>query len=204
MYRIGLVSHATLRSATLTPCYHRAVKKILSFSFFPVSVMPFERFVQTGRIAKASAGPLKGRLVAIVDVIDQNRVLVDGPLTGVPRQEYRLNNLHLTKYRIKFPYTAPTRIVRKAWTESDLKAQWKVSPWSVKAQNICKRSSLNDFDRFKLRYAKRQRNKLLTIAFNTLKKRTKADGTPRVLKKDRRERLRAEKAKGGKKAAAKK
>lgn len=66
------------------------------------------------------------------------------------------------------------------------------------------RSSLNDFDRFKLRYAKRQRNKLLTIAFNTLKKRTKADGTPRVLKKDRRERLRAEKAKGGKKAAAKK
>jgi len=66
------------------------------------------------------------------------QVLVDGPLTGVPRQEYRLNNLHLTKYRIKFPYTAPTRIVRKAWTESDLKAQWKVSPWSVKAQNICK------------------------------------------------------------------
>ncbi|XP_065720223.2 large ribosomal subunit protein eL14 isoform X3 [Drosophila suzukii] len=167
-------------------------------------LLPFERFVQTGRIAKASAGPLKGRLVAIVDVIDQNRVLVDGPLTGVPRQEYRLNNLHLTKYRIKFPYTAPTRIVRKAWTESDLKAQWKVSPWYVKAQNICKRSSLNDFDRFKLRYAKRQRNKLLTIAFNTLKKRTKADGTPRVLKKDRRERLRAEKAKGGKKAAAKK
>ncbi|BFF97979.1 60S ribosomal protein L14 [Drosophila madeirensis] len=166
--------------------------------------MPFERFVQTGRIAKASAGPLKGRLVAIVDVIDQNRVLVDGPLTGVPRQEYRLNNLHLTKYRIKFPFTAPTRIVRKAWTESDLKAQWKVSPWSVKAQNICKRSQLNDFDRFKLRYAKRQRNKLLTIAFNTLKKRTKFDGTPRILKKDRRERLRAEKAKGGKKAAPKK
>lgn len=56
----------------------------------------------------------------------------------MPRQEYRLSNLHLTKYRIKFPYTAPTRIVRKAWTESDLKAQWKVSPWSVKAQNICK------------------------------------------------------------------
>lgn len=44
---------------------------------------------------------------------------------------------------------------------------------------------MNDFDRFKLRYAKKQRNKLLTIAYNTLKKRTKADGTPRILKKDR-------------------
>uniref|UniRef100_A0A0K8VV65 Large ribosomal subunit protein eL14 n=1 Tax=Bactrocera latifrons TaxID=174628 RepID=A0A0K8VV65_BACLA len=100
--------------------------------------MPFQRFVQTGRIAKCSAGPLKGRLVAIVDVIDQTRVLVDGPLTGVPRQEYRLNNLHLTKYRIKFPFTAPTRIVRKAWKDSDMKAQWKASPWSSRSQNICK------------------------------------------------------------------
>lgn len=54
-----------------------------------------------------------------------------------------MNNLHLTKYRIKFPYTAPTRIVRKAWIESDLKAQWKVSPWSVKAQNICKVCTLS-------------------------------------------------------------
>ncbi|XP_073843707.1 ribosomal protein L14 [Musca autumnalis] len=166
--------------------------------------MPFQRFVQTGRIAKCSAGPLKGRLVAIVDVIDQNRVLVDGPLTGVPRQEYRLNNLHLTKYRIKFPFTAPTRIVRKAWTESDMKAQWKVSPWSTKAQNICKRSQLNDFDRFKLRYAKRQRNKLLTVAFNALKKRTKEDGTVRKIKKDRRDRIRELKSKGIKKGAAKK
>lgn len=47
------------------------------------------------------------------------------------------------------------------------------------------RASLNDFDRFKLRYAKKQRNKLVTIAYNTLKKRTKSDGTARVLKKDR-------------------
>ncbi|XP_037939802.1 60S ribosomal protein L14 [Teleopsis dalmanni] len=166
--------------------------------------MPFERFVQTGRIAKCSAGALKGRLVTIVDVIDQNRVLIDGPLTGVPRQEYRLNNMHLTKYRIKFPFTAPTRIVRKAWVDSDLKNQWKTSAWSAKATNVYKRSQLNDFDRFKLRYAKRQRNKLLTVAFNALKKRTKDDGTPRVLKKDRRDRIRELKAKGIKKGAAKK
>ncbi|XP_055911429.1 60S ribosomal protein L14 [Eupeodes corollae] len=164
--------------------------------------MPFQRFVQTGRIAKCSAGPLKGRLITIVDVIDQNRVLIDGPLTGVPRQEYRLNNLHLTKYRIKFPFTAPTRIVRKAWVDNDLKAKWKSTPWSIKSQNICKRTRLNDFDRFKLRYAKRQRNKLLTVAFNALKKRTKSDGTTRVLKKDRRAKIlksKAEKKAGGKK-----
>ena len=161
-----------------------------------MQLRPFQRFVQTGRIAKCSTGPLKGRLVAIVDVIDQNRVLVDGPVTGVPRQAYRLNNLHLTKHRIKFPFTAPTRVVRKAWIDSDVKGQWKASQWSQKAQNVSKRSRLNDYDRFKLRYAKRQRNKLLTIAFNALKKRTKPDGTPRILKKDRRERIRELKATG--------
>ena len=166
--------------------------------------MPFERFVQTGRIAKLFSGPYKGRLVAIVDVIDQNRVLIDGPLTGVPRQEYRLNNLHLTKFRLKFPYHAPTRVVRKTWSDSDLKTQWLASQWSSKAKNVVKRTHMNDFDRFKLRYAKRQRNKILTISFNALKKRTKFDGTPRTLKRDRREHLKSLKAKGVKKVAAKK
>uniref|UniRef100_A0A0K8TQF2 Large ribosomal subunit protein eL14 n=1 Tax=Tabanus bromius TaxID=304241 RepID=A0A0K8TQF2_TABBR len=167
--------------------------------------MPFQRFVETGRIAKCSAGPLKGRLVAIVDVIDQNRVLVDGPFTGVPRQEYRLNNLHVTKFRVKFPFNAPTRVVRKAWKEFNVKAKWRETAWSQKAQAIRKRTIMNDFDRFKLRYAKRQRNKLLTVAFNTLRKRTKYDGTPRKLKKDRKEKfakLKAEKA-AGKKPEAK-
>jgi len=141
--------------------------------------------VETGRIAKCSAGPLKGKLVAIVDVIDQTRVLVDGPNTGVPRQEYRLSNLHLTRFRLKFPYHAPTRVVRKAWNDADLKTQWKSTHWSQKSITIRKRTQLNDFDRFKLRYAKRQRNKLLTVAFNALKKRTKYDGTPLKLKNDK-------------------
>lgn len=62
---------------------------------------------------------------------------------------------------------------------------------------------MNDFERFKLRYAKKARNKLLTAAYNTLKKRTKADGTAKTLKKDRKVRIEAAKAKGGKKGGKK-
>lgn len=62
------------------------------------------------------------------------------------------------------------------------------------------RTSLSDFERFKLRYAKKQRNKLLTAAYNTLKKRTKPDGTEKKLKKDRKAKIDALKAKGGKKS----
>lgn len=34
----------------------------------------FKRFVEIGRVAYVSFGPNAGKLVAIVDVIDQNRV----------------------------------------------------------------------------------------------------------------------------------
>lgn len=85
-------------------------------------------------MAKASIGPLKGKLVVIVDVIDQNRVLIDGPCTGVARQEYRMNNLHLTKFKLNFPYTAPTRVIRKAWTEADISAKWAQTVWAKKSK----------------------------------------------------------------------
>jgi len=42
-------------------------------SFFK---QPFQRFVQSGRVAYVSDGPYKGKLVTIVDIIDQNRVRI--------------------------------------------------------------------------------------------------------------------------------
>lgn len=46
------------------------------FIIFVLSLQPFERYVQTGRVVKCTAGPLRGRLATIVDVIDQNRVSI--------------------------------------------------------------------------------------------------------------------------------
>ena len=49
--------------------------------------MPFKKFVEIGRVAVLNGeGPNKGKIAAIVNVIDQNRVLVDGPTSGVLRQ----------------------------------------------------------------------------------------------------------------------
>jgi hypothetical protein len=48
--------------------------------------MPFKKFVEIGRVAYINAGPEAGKIAAIVNVIDQNRVLVDGPTSGVRRQ----------------------------------------------------------------------------------------------------------------------
>lgn len=65
-------------------------------------------------------------------------MLVDGPETGVPRQAYRLNNLQLTKFSVKFPYHAPTRVVRKAWKTADIKTKWENSAWAQKSKDVKK------------------------------------------------------------------
>ncbi|RZB39858.1 60S ribosomal protein L14, partial [Asbolus verrucosus] len=137
---------------------------------------PFQRFVETGRIALVADGPYKGKLVSIVDVIDQTRVLVDGPGSNVPRGQIRLNQLHLTKFRLKFPFTSSTRIVRKAWNDAKIDEQWENSVWAKKVAAKEKRAQLTDFDRFKLRRARSRRNHIRTIAFRNLKKAASRNG----------------------------
>merc|ERR1712029_429584 len=114
--------------------------------------MPFHRFVEIGSIA------------AIVDVIDQNRVLIDGPQAGVERQEYKIKSLHLTPLKITFPSSARTKVVRKAWEDEKVSDKWAESGWAKRMQMKARRQGLNDLDRFKLMKAKSARNKILAKA----------------------------------------
>ncbi|XP_066148342.1 large ribosomal subunit protein eL14 [Euwallacea fornicatus] len=139
--------------------------------------MAFERFVETGRVAVVSDGPNKGKLVSIVDVIDQTRVLVDGPETNVPRSQIRLNQLHLTKFRITHPFSASTRVVRKAWKSEKVLEKWENSVWAKKVAAKQKRAQLTDFDRFKLRRVKSRENKIRTARFLVLRKAASRNGT---------------------------
>ncbi|XP_053672129.1 60S ribosomal protein L14, partial [Anopheles nili] len=133
-------------------------------------LQPFTRFVETGRIAKCAVGKYKGRLVCIVNVIDQNRVLIDGPTSGVPRQQYSVNHLHLTKFRVRFPYTAKTRLVRVALEKFDIKKKFGETRWHERSVAKAKRFHMNDFDRFKLRLARRERNRIVGAEYKKMKK----------------------------------
>lgn len=126
-------------------------------------------------MAYVADGPFRGKLCSIVDVIDQTRALVDGPESGVPRGQMRLNQLHLTKLKIKFPFTDRTKAVRKAWKKSKIDEKWAGSQWAQKIAAKRKRRSMTDFDRFKLRKARQIRNKIRTVAYYRLKKRAAKD-----------------------------
>merc|ERR1711953_752965 len=116
--------------------------------------MPFKKFVEIGRVAVLGQGPDAGKIAAIVNVIDQNRVLIDGPTSGVRRQEYPLKQLEANK----------------------VDDAWKNSTWAKRLELKAKRGGLNDFDRFKLRKAKSARNKIVAKALNTKKKQLRKAG----------------------------
>merc|ERR1712038_606484 len=134
------------------------------------SKMVYQKFVEIGRVAYIAFGPDEGKLAVIVDVIDQNRALIDGPCSGVARRQISFKYLHLTDYVIKIGNSARKASVMKAW---------------AKAEITQKRTLLTDFDRFKLMKAKQTRNRIINVEFKKLKAEAKkaSPKAPRVNKK---------------------
>merc|ERR1712158_338038 len=98
--------------------------------------------------------------MGVVDVIDQNRVLLDGPCSGVKRQAYRIKNLHMTPLVTKFPFSARSKVVRTAWENDGITKKWEESAWAKRM----------------LMKAKSARNKILAKAVNIKKKKMSKAG----------------------------
>jgi large subunit ribosomal protein L14e len=136
--------------------------------------MPYDRLVQVGRVAYVAYGPNKGKICCITNVIDQTRVLVDGPSSHVRRQALNIKSLHLTKYVLKLLPGARSSTVKAHWDKNDVNKKWQESRWFKKLQAKHLRSKTTDFDRFKLLHAKQAYNRILNDEYNRLKKKSKA------------------------------
>lgn len=115
-------------------------------------------------------GPLVGKPVVIVDIVDQSRALVEGPTSGVPRQVVSFRRLQLTDFKIALPRAAGTKALLKASKKSELEKQWLASPFAKKQDSRMKRANMTDFDRFKLMLAKKKRRVMVYREVNKLKK----------------------------------
>lgn len=133
--------------------------------------MPFTRFVEIGRVAMINYGPDEGKLCTIIDVVDQNRALVDGPfaITGVHRQVVNFRRLALTDYKVKISLNARAKSLKKAWAAAGVMEAWQKSAWASKRARRSARSELSDFDRFKAMLEQKSRSKKVNNAFNKLK-----------------------------------
>ncbi|KFD49991.1 hypothetical protein M514_09084 [Trichuris suis] len=131
----------------------------------------FGLLAQIGRICYINDGRDKGKLCAIVNVIDGNHALIDGP--EVKRQAMNFKSLHLTRLRLKMTHEDKTKTVLKHWKEQGIDDKWMATKWARREKQRLIRASLNDFERYKVMKAKRSRNRLLRIEMGRLKRAAK-------------------------------
>ncbi|KAL3860694.1 hypothetical protein ACJMK2_010785 [Sinanodonta woodiana] len=141
------------------------------------------RFVEIGRVAYIAYGPDKGKLCVIVDVIDQNRALIDGPCSNVARKQMNFKALHLTSFKLKIPRSVRSKGVRKAWEKDEISKKWEETTWAKKIATREKKAQMSDFDRFKLMKAKQARNRLINVEFGKLRKAEKKSPPAKKVKK---------------------
>eukprot|EP01059_Diplonema_ambulator_P011320 TRINITY_DN21268_c0_g3_i1.p2 TRINITY_DN21268_c0_g3~~TRINITY_DN21268_c0_g3_i1.p2 ORF type:complete len:157 (+),score=53.13 TRINITY_DN21268_c0_g3_i1:55-525(+) len=122
------------------------------------------RFIEVGRLVLITKGKYENKVATILDVVDQNRVLVDSPAlkdsgvwTGVPRHVASLKDLEPTPVTTKIQ-----RGLRVGGLVKELEAQntigkWSELAWAKKITFHAARANINDFDRFRVDRARRQR-----------------------------------------------
>lgn len=154
--------------------------------------MPIKHLVEIGRIAYIGYGRNSGKPAAIVDVIDQNRALIDGPCSKVVRQPIRFKRLRLTKHKINIDHSAPTRVVKREWEKDEITKKWKEGFQFKKLVADNRRKDLSDYGRFKVYKLKQKYNQIVK------------DKVARNLSKDVRAKRAAKKGGAKKSAKAKK
>ena len=126
--------------------------------------MVFKRYVEVGRVVLINYGPETGKLATIIDIVDGNKCLIDGPseITGVGRQVISYTRIALTDLTVKIQRNARQGTLKKAWAEADTLNKWDSSSWAKKLAAKKRRASLSDFDRFKNMVARKQKNEIIS------------------------------------------
>ncbi|KRZ06635.1 60S ribosomal protein L14 [Trichinella zimbabwensis] len=119
----------------------------------------FDVLVQIGRVIYIARGRERGKLAVIVNVVDGNRALVDGP--GLKRQMINFKNMLLTKMTLKITHYDKTKAIIAAWEKANINELWSKTKMAQSRRRSALRAKMSDFDRFKLMKAKQARNRIL-------------------------------------------
>ena len=143
--------------------------------------MPFKHFVEIGRSVYVNYGKDQGKLAVILDILNENRVLIEGPESNVERQVIPIRRLTLTRFRVPVLKNQRSGFVRKAIQKFKLQEKWGQTGAAKKLVAKAKRASLGDFDRFKVMLLKKRLNKTVVAKANKLRN---EGGKPAAPKKE--------------------
>jgi large subunit ribosomal protein L14e len=128
------------------------------------------RFVEIGRVVYINYGPDLGKLAVIVDIVDYNRAIVDGPSTGVARQQLPLKRASLTEFVIPLKRNQTSKSVAKAFAEASIAEKWAETNTGKTQAARLRKASLTDFERFKVMLAQQKKSLLVRQELRKLKK----------------------------------
>ena len=120
--------------------------------------MVFKKFVELGRAVLINYGPLTGKVAVIVEIINTSRVLIDGPTTGVRRQEMSLRRLSMTDFVLDITKSLKSISLKKAVEDFGLIKKWEATSYGKKLIRASTRAKLTDFDRFKVMVLRKKVN----------------------------------------------
>jgi len=133
--------------------------------------MVFEKKVQLGRVVYVAKGKHEGKLAVIVNIIDNNRALVDSGDATMPRCVMNFKDLQLTRILSnKIRFNQRNGSVKKVWNDEKINEKWSSSTWAKKIAKRALRANMNDFDRFKLFKAKQTRNRIIRLEMASIKR----------------------------------
>merc|ERR1712203_918630 len=120
-------------------------------------------------------GPCVGKMCTVVDIVDQKRVIVDGPesITGVQRHMMPVRRLSLTDLRTKVTRGVREKGLKAALEKEDTLKKWSATSWAKKLAAKEVRANMTDFERFKLMVARKKRSKEVRKTINKCKRHPK-------------------------------
>ena len=104
-------------------------------------------------------GEFAGKIAVVLDVVDLNRVLIQGP--QVPRQACLIRHTNLTRIVIEIPRAARTKTMLKCWTAAEVDAKFAATSAAKKLVRNEIRKNLTDFERFKVMLAQKKKAHIL-------------------------------------------
>jgi len=133
--------------------------------------MNTETLLRLGRVVYINYGPLSGKIAIVVDIINQNRVVVDGPGLGVERQVVSIKRVSLTKYLLSdYKMSDSQGDLKKQIEKFDLLKRFNSCGIGKKMVQQQKRRELTDFERFKVLVLRRKLSRAVRTNINKNRK----------------------------------
>merc|ERR1711976_378264 len=136
-----------------------------------IHIMNSETLLSIGRVVYINFGELAGKIAVVVDIVNQNRVVIDGPGLDVDRQVVSVKRLELTKFLLsEYNMNDSRGELKKKIEKFNLLNRFMSCGLGKRMKKQQRRRNLTDFERFKVLVLRRKLSRVVRTNINKNRK----------------------------------